>query len=338
MAATGIFKASATSESLPQTTPAALIAAVRTSDVSGFSGTVVSQLSLGLPDLPAIGSTGESTSFNSLLSGSHTMQVWYGGPDEQRVALLDSTDETDVFRDGRQVWQWSSADRVAVHTVLPARGGHSAAANQVPPTAASSLNPVALAHRALGALNPSTRVKVEDGHTVADRSAYELVLTPRVSNTKVASVHITVDGHTKLPLGVQIFARGDSSPAVDVAFTSIHFAPQAERNFEFSPPRSATVHEASTAASARSTETPATAHVRTTGSGWTTVYGVHPGSARTAKQTPKALLQAMTPVSGSWGSGRLLDASLVSVLVTDDGRIYAGAVDPADLYAAAGTK
>ncbi len=47
----------------------------------------------------------------------------------------------------------------------------------------------------------------------------------------------------------------------------------------------------------------------------------------------RALLKAMTPVHGSWGSGRLLRTSLLSVLVTSNGRILAGAVTPAVLYA-----
>jgi hypothetical protein len=49
-----------------------------------------------------------------------------------------------------------------------------------------------------------------------------------------------------------------------------------------------------------------------------------------------ALLQSATPVSGAWGSGRLLRTSLVSVLITDGGRAFAGAVQPSVLYAAAG--
>ena len=49
-----------------------------------------------------------------------------------------------------------------------------------------------------------------------------------------------------------------------------------------------------------------------------------------------ALLHSATPVSGSWGSGRLLRTSLVSVLITDGGRMFAGAVQPSVLYAAAG--
>jgi hypothetical protein len=49
-----------------------------------------------------------------------------------------------------------------------------------------------------------------------------------------------------------------------------------------------------------------------------------------------ALLAAATPVHGAWGSGQLLRTSLVSVLITDSGTAYIGAVEPAVLYDAAG--
>ena len=47
----------------------------------------------------------------------------------------------------------------------------------------------------------------------------------------------------------------------------------------------------------------------------------------------RALLLASTPVRGSWGSGRLLQTTLFSVLVTSKGQILAGAVTPSVLYA-----
>ena len=51
----------------------------------------------------------------------------------------------------------------------------------------------------------------------------------------------------------------------------------------------------------------------------------------------QALLKASTPVRGSWGSGRLLRSSLLTVLITSNGRILAGAVTPSVLYADAAT-
>jgi hypothetical protein len=47
----------------------------------------------------------------------------------------------------------------------------------------------------------------------------------------------------------------------------------------------------------------------------------------------RALVEVATPVHGSWGSGRLLRTSLVSVLFTSNGRVLIGAVTPSVLYA-----
>ncbi|MDT4927733.1 MAG: hypothetical protein QOF92_600 [Pseudonocardiales bacterium] len=340
-AATGLFQVTTTSASLPSTTPAALIAAVQSPKTSGFSGTVVSHLSLGLPELPAIGNVGGGTSMTSLLAGSHTLQVWYGGVDKQRIALLGATDEIDLFRTGRHLWQWSSADRVAVHTMLPKVEQRTTATPTPMPSNALSLTPSGLAQSALASLDPSTQVDINKDEDVADRSAYELVLTPRTTASRVGSVHISVDGKTKIPLGVQVYARGASSAAVDVEFTSIRFAQPSDTYFQFSPPSDAIVHQVTPQLPALYTfsTTPSRAladrGVSVTGSGWSTVVGYRAGSD---VKLSGAFARALTPVSGSWGKGRLLESSLVCALVTDDGRVYTGAVDPEALYAAAGTK
>jgi hypothetical protein len=43
-------------------------------------------------------------------------------------------------------------------------------------------------------------------------------------------------------------------------------------------------------------------------------------------------LKALPTVSGSWGSGHLLQGTLFSALLTDDGRVVVGAVAPQALY------
>ena len=47
----------------------------------------------------------------------------------------------------------------------------------------------------------------------------------------------------------------------------------------------------------------------------------------------RPLLLAATPVQGDWGTGRLLQTKLLSVLITSKGQILAGAVTPEVLYA-----
>jgi hypothetical protein len=68
------------------------------------------------------------------------------------------------------------------------------------------------------------------------------------------------------------------------------------------------------------------------GSSWTTVV-VFPAAVGQRAVSPFGLLlRAAKPVHGSWGSGRLLTTSLLSVLVTSDGTVLAGAVTPDTLY------
>ena len=66
------------------------------------------------------------------------------------------------------------------------------------------------------------------------------------------------------------------------------------------------------------------------GRDWLTV-AVFPGGPDLAILGP--LLRSAKPVHGTWGSGRLPTTSLLSVLVTSNGKILVGAVTPAVLYA-----
>jgi outer membrane lipoprotein-sorting protein len=332
LAAGGMITAKATPEPLPGTTTAELLADVQSANVSGFSGTIVAQMSLGLPSLPGLSDSDGDASMPALLNGSHTMRVWYGGPDRQRVALLGVSSETDVFHLDREVWRWDSAAHVATHTLLPAR---SATPPTPVPTTTESLTPQQWATHLLDAINPSTKVRLAENRVVADRSVYDLVLEPRDAASRVGSVHIAVDGSTKVPLAIQVYARGSSSAAIDVAFSSVTFKTPSAGYFAFTPPPGATVHEDSTPKESSPRLPSEHGHVITIGSGWTGIVEY--------RTTPKQLesagvaLKAMTAVSGSWGHGRLLDSALLSALVTDDGRVFAGAVEPQALYAAAST-
>jgi hypothetical protein len=314
---------------LPAASAAALVAAVRQDAREGFSGTVVSQISLGLPAIPSLpgwAAQNDESSFTSLLSGSHTMQVWYGGVDRQRVALLGIRGETDLFRIGSDVWQWSSADGVAKHFVL-ADSSTGAFGHHRP----EALTPAALADGALAALDGDTELSVGDEVTVAERAAYDLVLTPRNRATKIGSVHVAVDGATKVPLGVKVYAKGSTDAAIDVAFTSIRFGTPAERNFSFVPPPSATVTEVG---SQYPSLTAAAAVPMVSGDSWTAVLRLGGGRVVDAAGQTEAF-SSLPQVSGHWGKGRLVQSALLSLLVTKDGRVFAGAVRPARLYAAA---
>jgi outer membrane lipoprotein-sorting protein len=68
-------------------------------------------------------------------------------------------------------------------------------------------------------------------------------------------------------------------------------------------------------------------------SAYSSTLTVQGGQGGQGQAVLRALLLAATPVHGSWGSGRLLQTNVLSVLITSKGQILAGAVTPAVLYA-----
>ena len=324
IAASGVLSAQAISD-LPPRTAAQLLVDVENAHVDGLSGTIVAKASLGIPALPTGAGSGNLL---SLISGSHTARVWYAGPDKQRFALLDTLSEADVFHNGRDIWTYDSHTHEATHMLLPAQSGTKEA-----PATAPTLTPEQAAQQALRAIDPTTIVSTDTARRVAGRAAYELVLAPRDASSRIGSVRIAIDGKTKIPLGVQVYARGDNSPAVDVAYTRIRYGVPDLDNFTFTPAKSVKIKNAPFALA---TGPGHGVNATTIGTGWTTVVRL-PVADLGANGAEMAYLQSLPRVSWPGGSGRLFDSKLVTVLVCDDGRIYAGPVDKNVLiaYAAA---
>lgn len=329
-AAVAVPLVASASPSLPPKSAAQLLVDVSKSAGTPLSGTVVETARLGLPALPDTG--GSAITPASLLAGSHTAKVWYDGADKARVALVGDLAETDLVRNGRDVWLWTSGKNTAQHVVLPAEGAH-----RPSPDPAESLTPQQAAARALAAVDPTTKVTVDGTASVAGRSAYELVLAPRDSRSLVGDVRIAVDSETSVPLRVQVNAAGATGrPAFETAFTSVSFSSPSAEVFRFSPPPGAKVSGPDTlrGGADRPGGPDGAASPGVVGSGWTSVLEVPDASLPSGGEIA-VLRRAMTPVSGDFGTGQLLRTALVSVLLLDDGRMFVGAVEPQLLEQAA---
>ncbi|HEX9034064.1 MAG TPA: DUF2092 domain-containing protein [Streptosporangiaceae bacterium] len=380
----GTVLASAAPPSLPHRTPAQLLAGLHKATApAALSGVVSESANLGipaLPDLPGISSS--ALSATSLLTGSHTIEVWYAGPRHVRIAVPVSFGETDLRVNGNQVWLWQSQGSKATRYVVPASPGPGRDVIRAPgysspapgPTPNStpgstpgqapgsdpleSLTPPQAAQRVLAMVGKTTRVTVPGTVEVAGRPAYELAIAPRSSQSLIGKILIAIDAATRLPLQVQVFARGASSPAFQIGFTSLSFARPAMSNFTFTPPPGAQVKTVrpSAPASVPSGAGPSggqpgsrqgwgthpgsgPAGAQVFGTGWLTVAAVAAGQVQhlpgqsQGTALARLLLKVTTPVHGTWGSGRLLRTSLLSVLITSKGQILVGAVTPAVLYA-----
>jgi hypothetical protein len=311
----GTMLANAAAPALPARTPAQLLADMQGATApKAFSGVITENANLGLPSLPNIAGLSSSTlSAANWISGTHTVDVWYGGPRQLRIAVPVSFGETDLRVAGSEVWLWNSRTQTATHYLLPkpvqapvrwkvqvpAPGkvpapapasrsyrsivrcfasirrlgpGPNASAKVKrevraklskclpvgpriagPPIlhrsglgfAALPMTPQQIATKILAAVGPTTKVSVTSNAVVAGRPVYQLVVAPRTDQSLIGRVVISVDSATYLPLQVQVFARGQSSPAFSVGFTALSFSQPAASNFSFTPPAGAhvkTVH------------------------------------------------------------------------------------------------
>jgi outer membrane lipoprotein-sorting protein len=348
--AVGVISATAR-DGLPQRSASQLLVDVQKARLDGLSGTIVQNAELGLPSLPGVGGGG-SSDLTSLVSGSHTLRLWYAGPNKVRLALQGSLGESDVVRSGADLWTWSSTQKSATHRNVPV-------SNADTPQSLASMSPVTpqqAAETALKAISPTTRVSTDGTAVVAGRSAYELLLTPRDTRSLVASVRIALDGKTHIPLRVQVFAANVSKPAFEVGFTSFDPTKPESSVFRFNPPPGTKVTQGDPVRPSdpskagprtgsdkrsRSLSMLGAAEPKVVGKAWTSVL-VAKLPADEAQGKPgtgsmSSMLRMLPEVSGSWGSGHLLKGSLFSVLLTDDGRVAVGAVPPSMLYQALGS-
>ncbi|MEU9837358.1 DUF2092 domain-containing protein [Streptosporangium sp. NPDC048047] len=352
---------------LPERTASQLLADAVQAGRSGpkpMSGTLAQTASLGLPGLPDVSGFG-GTSPAALLAGSHELKVWYGGADRMRFALPGRMSETDLIVNGGQAWLWESDANKA--TRLTGDTGAAARSEKAVPAA---VTPQKLADDLLS--RPGTVVGVTNTERVADRSAYQLTFAPEDASSLVREVRLALDGETLVPLRVQVYARSAAEPAFEVGFTSVAFTPPAPGNFAFTPPPGAKVEEkriddlAAVAGERAERAEDLRQEAKVIGEGWTAV-AVLPFSEQDLKKrlpsadgeppagrTPTrdagqdagqgagavvdAVLKSARPVSGPWGSGRVVRTKLVSALLTDDGRLLVGAVTPEKLTEVAGQK
>ncbi|WP_174776339.1 MULTISPECIES: LolA family protein [Cryobacterium] len=313
---------------LPDKTPQDVLELAAGSTVDTFSGTIEQTSELGLPEIPSTGdaATAEFADALDLLTGSHTVRVYQNGPDQSRVQVQDTMSERNLIQNGADLWLYDSADNTAAHTTLPADTGDRSAPGYTPSEMADTF---------LAEVAPSTEVTLGENTEVAGRTAYELVLTPNTDDTLVGSVSIAVDSETGLPLRVQVEALEAAEPAISVAFTSLSFdAPPADL-FVFTAPAGATVTEETLPTKdAAGHPEGETSGVTVTGSGWDAVVSVPAGAdaAAMAELTASPLYSQLTDAVDG---GRALSTTLMSVLITDDGRVFAGSVPVERLQAAA---
>ncbi|MEE1844789.1 outer membrane lipoprotein carrier protein LolA [Streptomyces sp. NPDC086796] len=303
-----------------------------------------------------------------LASGTHTLRVAADGPDKQRVSILDDAAEYSLIRNGDQVWAYDSKSDEAYHATEDraakdagrgaGRGADKKSGHPVPDGVPTT--PKALAEQVLKAAGPTTSVTVDGTAQVAGRDAYKLVVKPKQSGSTIGSATIAVDAENGVPLKFTLLPSAGGKAIVDAGFTKVDFSKPDASSFTFTPPKGTSVTEADDAkarhgadkglgdlipgAEALGAGGQGAKDTKVIGEGWSAIAEIStPGAAglpsKASDDVPAEAQQFLgalgDKVSGKFGSGTVLKTRLINALVTENGKVYVGAVTKDALVKAA---
>ncbi|GAA3120814.1 outer membrane lipoprotein carrier protein LolA [Streptomyces rectiviolaceus] len=298
-----------------------------------------------------------------LASGTHTLRVAADGPDKQKLSVLDDAAEYSLIHNGDDVWAYDSKSNEAYHSKSAGKAtGEDSGDKDLPKGVPST--PKELAEEALKAADDTTSVKVDGTAQVAGRDAYRLVIKPKQSGSTVGQITVAVDSKTGTPLKFTLTPSGGGSAVVDAGFTKVDFGKPAASTFDFTPPKGAKVTQGDDAKAEKHGFKDGGKEfggkefkgkefkgkefkgeedlngLNVIGKGWTSIaelkmpggQGLPTGGSGDAQR----LLDSLgDKVSGEFGSGTVFKTRLINALITEDGKVYAGAVTKDALVKAA---
>ncbi|MGW1180557.1 LolA family protein [Streptomyces drozdowiczii] len=358
---------------LPKITAQELIEKIAASDTEQFSGTVKISTDLGIPSMGGLagsflsgaaegGDGGKDASsadpqakLTELASGTHTLRVAADGPDKQRLSVLDDTSEYSLIHNGDQVWAYDSGSNAVYHADGKGAGKAPHGKEQAAPEGVPT-TPKALAEQALKAADGTTSVTVDGTARIAGRDTYRLVLKPEQKGSTVGSITVAVDAENGVPLKFTLQPSSGGKAVVDAGFTSVDFGKPAASSFAFTPPKGAKITEADDAKAEghgksrgdlrKFEDAEGAGAPKIIGKGWNSIAEIKtpggaalPSEASKSKGVPAGAQQFLDAlgdkVTGKFGSGTVFKTRLINALMTDDGRVYVGAVTKDALVAAA---
>lgn len=303
-----------------------------------------------------------SAKLAELASGTHTLRLAVDGDDKQKLSLLENASEYSLIHNGKDIWGYDSKSNEVFHGTADEAQADKGKPEEVPAT------PKEFTEEALKAVDDTTSVTVDGTAQVAGRDAYRLLIKPKQSGSTVGAITVAVDAKTGMPLKFTLTPSSGGAAVIDAGFTQVSFAKPAASTFDFTPPKGATVTEEGeldkTAREHGGTKSedglgkdfekefggPLTGGAlgegaeggpEVIGEGWNSVAvfdtggeGV-PSGSEVGGEMGGFLDSLGDKVTGKFGSGTVFKTRLINALVTDDGKVYVGAVTKDALVTAA---
>lgn len=170
-----------------------------------------------------------------ILQGA-TGRLWMSKAGGLRLELQSSNGDSQIVVNHGSFWVSDPASQTVYEGTLPADPGKSSAKDR---TSGSGMPTVAQIQAGLNHLLGHTNiagVRTSNPSDIAGQPAYSVRVSPKHDGGLLGSAQIAWDAITGTPLNLAIYARGNSTPVLQLKATNISFGPQAPSTFNLTPP------------------------------------------------------------------------------------------------------
>jgi outer membrane lipoprotein-sorting protein len=172
---------------------------------------------------------------SALLTGA-AGRLWVTNDGRGRLELQSDAGDAQITWNGNQVNVYDASSNTVYRATLPARQESSTGTDtqKTPPTVSDiqdALNRLAL-HADVSGATPTD---------VAGEPAYSVRVGPQDHSSLLGNAELAWDAIRGVPLRVGIYAKGATSPVLELAVTDIHFGDVSDGDVSIAPPANATV-------------------------------------------------------------------------------------------------
>lgn len=211
--------------------------------------------------VPSIIESNALTQGLELVAGNHKLRV-FASEAGMRVQILDTMSQRDLILNQNELWIYDAKNATAYSAkfdsselenalgqvsdadIAKAKAEATAKLEEYAASIQLDLsNPDAVANYLMDLVGKDTLLTVGKDHSVAGRDAYQLIATPKSSNSLIDSIVLSIDAETGMALDVKLFSTEQSEPAFSMGFDSISFATPDESLFNFTAPEGTTVEQ-----------------------------------------------------------------------------------------------
>lgn len=175
---------------------------------------------------------------NPVLTGA-SGRLWLAPDHRVRLELQSDSGDEQVVSDGKSFWAYDATSNTVYRGDVPQQN-----AQADDPTGAQ-VPTVAKIQDALDRLTRHADVSGAIPSDVAGQPTYTVRVSPKRGGGLLGDAELAWDAARGVPLRAAIYAKGDSSPVLELSATDISYGPVATSNFDISPPSDAKVVDVS---------------------------------------------------------------------------------------------